>query len=112
MAEEIRYDADEANRLAARLETASESVNDSASEIYGVKVTGGWKDPHTKRINEALARSVAVIREDRTRYSQNMADYGKRLADATAHTSRFEESIQTQLQNKQNEIESFEVHEI
>lgn len=46
MAEEIRYDADEANRLAARLETASESVNDSASETYCVKVTGGWKDPH------------------------------------------------------------------
>lgn len=77
-----------------------------------MKVTGGWKDPYTKRINEFLARSVAVIREDRTRYSQNMADYGKRLADVTAHTSRFEESFQTQLQNKQNEIESFEVHEI
>ena len=112
MAEEIRYDADEANRLAARWEPATDSLTDPASETYCVKVTGGWIDPHTKRINEALARSVAVIREDRTRYSQNMADYGKRLADATAHTSRFEESIQTQLQNKQNEIESFEVHEI
>lgn len=33
-------------------------------------------------------------------------------ADATAHTSRFEESIQAQLQTNQNEIESFEVHEI
>ena len=94
------------------METASESVNDSASETYGVKVSAGCKDPRNKQMNELLALVVAVIREDRTRYSQNMADYGKRLADATAHTSRFEESFQTQLQNKQNEIESFEVHEI
>lgn len=112
MAEEIRYDADEANRLANKLtEDAASQLADSYTDS-GVRVTGGLNLAWTSLFNKHLKESVSTIRSDKQRYAHKMSSYSERLKKATNHTAQVEESITMQLHSKRNEIESFDVHEI
>lgn len=113
MAEEIRYDADEANQVSARLIADSIAADNPVNAVFGgLRVSGGVNLEFTRGINSFLKGSIDVIRSDRQKYKDRINDYSERLSKATVYTAAVEEDITAQLQSKRNEIDSFDVHEI
>ena len=80
MAEEIRYDADEANQVSARLIADSIAADNPVNAVFGgLRVSGGVNLEFTRGINSFLKGSIDVITDFRGIHDmKNIAAVGTR----------------------------------